>query len=145
MTLTIRVATAVVALCLATTLRAQQVRGCLRVTDDGTALRLLSVARLSAAATEPEETEWRRAVGVPRLDSTKVVIVADVRTCAGVVAAINAYFKTPGAGRTVQVVRMDHAGFMAVEPLPAPAPGGASRAVYYISKRYRVVNVQVGI
>jgi hypothetical protein len=130
--------------CAPVLLSAQQVNGCPSADADESALFLRHFARHSVAATTPESIEWRASVGLTAQDSSKVAIVNDTRACASAVAAINTYFGTPGAVRTVQVAKLVNSGFMVFQPLPAPAPGGSARAVFFMSKRFVIREVLIG-
>jgi hypothetical protein len=146
-TMLLRACGMIVALALASPQRTaaqQQVNGCPSTTTDTAARLLLRFARVSVSSPEPEAVAWRVRLGLPALDTTKVVMVKDSKTCTSVVTAFNTYWNTPGAVRTVMIAKLSTTGFMAFEPLPVPGPGDASRAVFLFTTKFAVWNIVIG-
>lgn len=122
-----------------------QSSGCYSSTTDTYAVRLLSFARLEVGSTDSTQIAARATAGTPTVDSTKVVITTDARTCSSVVAAINAYRNTPGAFRRVQIATLAHSGFLAFDGFAVSGPSSGSNPVYYITKQFQVKSVLLGL
>jgi hypothetical protein len=123
-----------------------QTSGCYSSTTDDPAVLLRMFARFSVAATDSVAVASRSLLGIPAVDSTKVVLTTDSRTCTSIVAAINRYENTPGMARLVQVANLAKSGFMAYDgSSPAVIPPPFVRPVYNITKQFVVRNVLLGL
>lgn len=136
-----RVATpACVLLFFATAAGAQSSR-CVASGDDG--MRLLQFARQLATTTDTLDARVRINAGFTAMDSTKVLIETDARTCAASVAGINARLGTPGAPRLVHLIRMTTQGYLALVPaLAGTFPGSEYNPIWVLTRQG---NVRTGI
>jgi hypothetical protein len=91
-----------------------QTSGCLP--SDGDAIMVRNDAREMIAPRFPRTTAVRDSVGFTSMDTTKIVMVSDARTCTSIVAGINAHLGTPGRVRRIHVVKMGTQGYLAFEP-----------------------------
>lgn len=119
--------------------------GCYPSVSDTPALQLLSYSRYIAAATDSVSNVSRADLGLPLLDSTKVSLTLDARTCTNIVAGINTFLNTPNAIRRLQVAQLVKSGFMASDgTTPGPATSFV-RPVYFLTTRYVVKTVLLGL
>ena len=122
-----------------------QPSGCYPSISDQPALLLRAYSRYVAAATDSISYLSRADLGIALLDSTKVVMTVDSRTCANVVSAINAYDGTPGLIRHVQVAQLVKSGFMAYDGSTPISASSYVRRVYVITTKFVVKQVLLGL
>lgn len=122
-----------------------QASGCYTSTTDPLALRLLDFARFSVGSTDSTAVAARTIVGLPAVDSAKIVLTADARTCASIVSALNTFLKTPGAVRRVQVAKLVSSGFLAYDGYAPTVANAGSNPVYFLSKQFAVKSVLLGL
>lgn len=122
-----------------------QSSGCYASTTDSVAVRLLSFARFSVGSTDSTQVAGRASIGIPTVDSSKVVLTTDARTCASLVTALNTYLNTRGATRRVQIAKLVNAGYLAYDGFDVIWPRSGSNPVYLFSKQFVVKAVLLGL
>ena len=120
-----------------------QTSGCEPSTTSPTARGLLHFARYSVSDTLPTSFRVRTAVGLPLIDTGKVVLTRDSKRCADAVKGINTKQGTPGQVRRIHLVKLNTDGYMAVEPVSAP--GVRVRPVYLLTRQMAVSNILYGM
>ena len=84
-------------------------------------------------------------MGLPPLDSTKVVLTQHTQPCTRIVYAINAYHDRPNAVLRVRVVRLARSGYMAYDGSVPDLGTSSRRPVYYLERDFVVKTVLLGL
>lgn len=120
-----------------------QSSGCEPSLTSDEARTMLGFARFTVSGMDPGTIRVRTAIGLPVIDTTKVVLTTMAKTCTDAVAGINAKQGTPGRVRRIHLVKLNTSGYMAFEPVYAP--GLTVRPVYVLSKTLAVTNLLLGL
>ena len=120
-----------------------QTSGCEPSLTSDEARGLLHYARYTVSSGHPGTFRVRVAIGLPVIDTAKVVLTTTARTCTDAVAGINARRGTPGRVRRIHLVKLNTSGYMAFEPVYEP--GLTVRPVYVLSRQLAVTNLLHGL
>ena len=120
-----------------------QTSGCLPSLTSDDSRGLLGFARFTVSGMHPGTFRVRAAVGLPLIDTTKVVLTKTAKLCTDAVAGINARLGTPGRVRRIYLAKLNTDGYMAVEPVDVPE--SEWRPVYLLTRHMAVSHVIHGL
>lgn len=83
--------------------------------SDASAIRLRSFVRQLSTGTDTVSVALRNAVQLVRVDSTKITLVTDSKTCASLLTGYNSAASTPGRARRLYVVSAAGRSFAVVD------------------------------